>query len=339
MALRISGLILTPIALPLIVVGSASAQIVASELATVTQTIAGTDLEVVYSRPSLRGRALIFGGIHPIGEAWTGGANEATELRLSKDVTIGGVPVPAGGYSVWFDVQEGHEWRAMLHEDTTMYHGPHPPIDEEQIIVPVSREKGEDMVETLEWGFEDLGWNDATVTLAWGQERLRMHVEVDAGITLEVPEDEAARYVGEWRIDDSGDRPDPQEIGEALGTPDLGDTARRYYEAMRDTPTERTVEIVHDPDTGWLFRTDPEFAPLFATFMGLDGTDPRFEILVPRGEGFFVLTRGVGGQLMGFYPEFSPIAEFVFDDQGRAVSFEVRDPEDAVVMTGARVGG
>jgi hypothetical protein len=202
MVLRISGLMLTSISLPLIVVGSASAQIVASELATVTQTIAGTELEVVYSRPSLRGRALIFGGIHPIGEAWTGGANDATELRLSKDVTIGGVAVPAGGYSVWFDVQEGNEWRAMLHEDTTMYHGPHPPIDEEQIIVPVSREKGEDMVETLEWGFEDLGWNDATVTLAWGQERLRMHVEVDAGITLEVPQDEAARYVGEWRSAD-----------------------------------------------------------------------------------------------------------------------------------------
>ena len=33
------------------------------------------------------------------------------------------------------------------------------------------------------------------------------------------------------------------------------------------------------------------------------------------------------------------MAEFVFDEQGRAISFEVRNRDDELVMTGERVGG
>jgi hypothetical protein len=184
-----------------------AAQIVASGSATLTQSLSGTELELLYSRPSLRGRAVIFGGIQPIGETWTGGANDATELRLSKDVIMGGVEVPAGAYSLWFDVGEGNDWRLMLHEDTTMFHAPHPPIDEEQILVPVRREQRVDVYETLTWSVEDLTWNGGTLALAWGTERLRVPIEVDPGITLTVPEEEAARYTGEWRIEDAANRP------------------------------------------------------------------------------------------------------------------------------------
>ena len=325
--------------LPLVAAPGVDAQIVASELSTLTQTIAGTELELVYSRPSLRGRDQIFGGIHPYGEQWTGGANSATELRLSKDVVISGVTVPAGAYSVWFEVQEGNAWRMMLHEDTAMFHAPHPPIDEEQILVDVSREHGDDLIETLTWAFEDLQWNGATLAMAWGHERLRVDVQVDPGFQIALTEEEAEPYVGEWRIDDSRDRPSAETIEQALGTEDLDPIARSYYEAMRDVPHERVIRIFRDPETGWLFRTDPDFAPLWASFMGQDESDPRFEILIPRGDGFFRVAMGVGGQLMGFDPQFAYVMEFRFDDDGRAVSFESRNPDEELAVTGERAGG
>lgn len=312
-------------------------QIVASESASLTQTISGTDFELLYSRPSLRGRSQIFGGIHPIGEAWTGGANDATELRISRDVVMGGVEVPAGAYSVWFDVVEGDEWRMMLHEDTAMFHAPHPPIDEDQILFPVSREPGHDVVETLDWTFEDLRWNGATLALAWGTERLRVDIEVDPGITLTVTEEEAARYVGEWRIDDSKSRMSSERIEEILSDPEAGESSRQYAEAMRDIPTERVVTIIHDSATGWLFRTDPPFAEVWAAFMQTDPDDERLDLLIPRGEGFFHMAQGVGGQLRSYYPDFVSLAEFHYDDTGRAVSFEVRDYNDEVTMVGVRV--
>ncbi|MEM7415130.1 MAG: DUF2911 domain-containing protein [Gemmatimonadota bacterium] len=315
------------------------ARIVGSEAASLTQSISGTDFELLYSRPSLRGRPVIFGGIHPIGESWTGGANDATELRVSRDVVMGGIEVPAGAYSVWFDVVEGNDWRMMLHDDTTMFHAPHPPIDESQIVFPVSREQSDGIVETLDWTFEDLTWNGGTLTLAWGTERLRVDVEVDPGIRIAVSADEAAPYLGEWRVDDSMGRMSEEQIEGMLSNPDATDASRRYAEGMRDIPTERVVTIIHDSDTGWLFRTDPDFAELWSGFMQTDPEDERFELLLPRGNGFFHAAQGVGGQLLGYYPEFTPLAEFRFDESGRAISFEVRDPSDELSMVGVRIGG
>ena len=68
----------------------------ASELAQFTQIISGTEIEVEFSRPSLRGREVIFGRQIPWGEVWTPGANRATTIRFSKDVVVSGQAVAAG---------------------------------------------------------------------------------------------------------------------------------------------------------------------------------------------------------------------------------------------------
>jgi hypothetical protein len=193
--------------------------------------------------------------------------------------------------------------------------------------------------ETLTWSVEDLTWNGGTLALAWGTERLRVPIEVDPGITLTVPEEEAARYTGEWRIEDAANRPPMEQIEAVLADPETDDIYRRYMEAMRDVPTDRVVRILRDPESGWLFRTDPGFAAVWASIMGIGEGDPRLEILVPREEGFFVFAQGVGGELMGYSPEYMPIGEFIYDEAGRAVRFELRDPEDKLIMTGERVEG
>jgi hypothetical protein len=62
----------------------AGAQILASEAATVSQTIDGPALTIDYSRPSLRGRDVhvdLFGDQIPWGQAWTPGANTATTIE------------------------------------------------------------------------------------------------------------------------------------------------------------------------------------------------------------------------------------------------------------------
>ena len=79
-------------------------QLVASEAASVSQTVDGTKVTITYSRPRARGRTGLFGTQVKWGSTWTPGANVATRLDLSKDVTIQGQPVPKGSYSVWFVV-------------------------------------------------------------------------------------------------------------------------------------------------------------------------------------------------------------------------------------------
>jgi hypothetical protein len=65
----------------------------------------GLQIAVSYSRPSVRGR-VIFGteeekALQPYGSYWRLGANEATEITFSKDVTFNGVPLKAGTYSMY----------------------------------------------------------------------------------------------------------------------------------------------------------------------------------------------------------------------------------------------
>jgi len=68
-------------------------------------TVGDLTVSVSYSRPSVRGR-IIFGtkeqkALQPYGEYWRLGANKATQITLSNDVTFNGQPVKAGTYRMY----------------------------------------------------------------------------------------------------------------------------------------------------------------------------------------------------------------------------------------------
>ena len=79
-----------------------------SQPARVVQRMGSTEITIVYNRPVARGREL-FGGIVPWDSLWNPGADEATRLELSEDITIAGQPLPAGRYSMWAIPGRG-EW-------------------------------------------------------------------------------------------------------------------------------------------------------------------------------------------------------------------------------------
>lgn len=60
----------------------------------------GLEMEIVYSRPFLKGR--IFGkDIVPYGKVWRTGANEATVFMVNQDVDIDGHKLAKGKYSLY----------------------------------------------------------------------------------------------------------------------------------------------------------------------------------------------------------------------------------------------
>lgn len=68
-------------------------------------TLGDTYVRVIYSRPYKRGRENIFGtkesgALVPYGERWRTGANEATEITVTRDVLVAGQKLPAGTYSL-----------------------------------------------------------------------------------------------------------------------------------------------------------------------------------------------------------------------------------------------
>jgi DUF2911 family protein len=82
----------------------------------VRANVAGTAVVVRYSRPSMRGR-VIFGSIVPWNQVWRTGANEATVLETSADLTVAKTTVPAGKYTLWTIPSPGG-WKLIVNKNT-----------------------------------------------------------------------------------------------------------------------------------------------------------------------------------------------------------------------------
>jgi Protein of unknown function (DUF2911) len=67
---------------------------------TARATIGTATFAVDYGRPLARGRVLL-GNILPFDEVWRTGANAATQFTTSAPITLAGMRVPAGTYTLW----------------------------------------------------------------------------------------------------------------------------------------------------------------------------------------------------------------------------------------------
>ncbi|HUH12485.1 MAG TPA: DUF2911 domain-containing protein, partial [Longimicrobiales bacterium] len=84
-----------------------------------------TYVKVTYGRPYLRDRQ-IFGDastggtyLHPFGELWRTGANEATEITVTGPVEVAGQRLPAGTYSI-FTVPGADTWEVRFNSELGM---------------------------------------------------------------------------------------------------------------------------------------------------------------------------------------------------------------------------
>lgn len=73
-------------------------------------------IKVIYSRPSKKGRE-IFGVLEQFDKVWRVGANECTEIRFYKRVTIGGKSIKAGTYSL-FAIPSQEKWTLIINKQT-----------------------------------------------------------------------------------------------------------------------------------------------------------------------------------------------------------------------------
>ncbi|MCH5599908.1 DUF2911 domain-containing protein [Niabella ginsengisoli] len=76
-------------------------------------------MRVIYSRPHLQGRKL-FEDVLKYGHTWRLGANEATELNIFQNVTIGGKSIPVGRYSLYAIPKAGY-WTIAINNDLDLW--------------------------------------------------------------------------------------------------------------------------------------------------------------------------------------------------------------------------
>lgn len=79
----------------------------------VEQRVGLTDITIEYSRPSMKDRK-IMGELVPYGKQWRTGANSATKITFSDDVTVGGKALAAGSYAL-FTVPGETSWKVRFY--------------------------------------------------------------------------------------------------------------------------------------------------------------------------------------------------------------------------------
>ena len=83
-----------------------------SSTQTIVQDFGLGKINLVYSRPDVKGRK-IFGGMEPYGTVWRTGANSATVIQFSDDVAMEGHRIPAGEYGL-FSIPGANEWTIII---------------------------------------------------------------------------------------------------------------------------------------------------------------------------------------------------------------------------------
>lgn len=136
-------------------------------------TIAGKTITIDYNSPRVRGReGHIFnkGGLinktHKSYPVWRGGANAATALHTTGDLTLGTLHVPAGSYTLFVDIANPDQWSLIVSKETGEWGlAYNPKYDLGRTKMHMS--KPPKMVEDLKYSLTHDGGNKGTLTLSW----------------------------------------------------------------------------------------------------------------------------------------------------------------------------
>ena len=143
----------------------------------IKQTVGLTDVEVTYSRPSARGRA-VFGNLVPFGKIWRTGANENTIINFSDDVIIDGKTLKKGKYSV-YTIPKIESWEVIFYLSTDNWGLPENWNDAYVVLKTTVKEDAlPTPVETFTIGINNIDPNSAYLEMAWENSHVALKFEV-----------------------------------------------------------------------------------------------------------------------------------------------------------------
>ena len=142
--------------------------------ATADVTLAGKQITIKYSRPSMRGRK-IMGDVVPYGQVWRTGANEATTLITPVALKIGSADVSAGEYTLW-TLPGANSWKLIINKQTGQWGTDY---DEKQDLTRVDMQKSTlpQPVEEFLISWHNVSDRKANLVLEWETTRISVPVE------------------------------------------------------------------------------------------------------------------------------------------------------------------
>lgn len=153
-----------------------------SQKAITIQRVGLTDITVTYHRPGVKGRK-IWGKLVPYNELWRAGANEATTISFSDDVSISGHPLKAGTYS--FFVKPGRtRWLVIFNSNARQW-GTYFLDKSKNVLTFSVTPFAIPHQEWLLYDFTDLTINSAKLQLRWEKLAIQFTIHVNTEQKME----------------------------------------------------------------------------------------------------------------------------------------------------------
>ena len=142
----------------------------------IMQMVGLTEIEVQFSRPSMRGRE-IFGNLVPYDKIWRTGADNSTKISFTTDVMVDGNTIKAGTYSI-FSIPNQNEWMIMFYSDVELWGVPRDWSDDKIVFSSTYKVNKINPVETFTISFDDLTNNDVNMSISWEKSSVDIKIDV-----------------------------------------------------------------------------------------------------------------------------------------------------------------
>lgn len=148
----------------------------ASPQVTIKQMIGNTEMELIYSRPSLDGRKM--SSLAPNGQVWRTGANANTKINFNQDVKLGGKALPAGEYSL-YSIPGDKEWIIIINTEKSWGTSYNESSDVIRIMAtPTQLSQSVETMSIMMTDFDKNSKDKAQIEIAWGNTSVKFPIEV-----------------------------------------------------------------------------------------------------------------------------------------------------------------
>ncbi len=146
----------------------------------ITQEFGIGSVELIYSRPSIKGRSLLKenSDLAPLGKLWRTGANSATKLIFSDKVMMGGKLLDSGTY-VLYTIPGKETWEIIINKGITNSGTDGYKESEDVNRFKVKAEKSGNEVETFTMQFANVMAESCELHIKWGGTLVRVPMSVN----------------------------------------------------------------------------------------------------------------------------------------------------------------
>lgn len=152
---------------------------------TIKQDFGLSSVELIYSRPAMKGRK-IFGDLVPWNKVWRTGANSATRIKFNDDVMIGGQALKAGEYAL-YTVPGENEWEVIINKGSANW-GTDYKMEDDIFRVKAKPIKLDQPVESFTMQFANIKPTSTDLRIMWDKTAVAVPIttEIDKKVMAQI---------------------------------------------------------------------------------------------------------------------------------------------------------